>query len=193
VFVVLFTLVAGFEFKLVPKEELIPSVRFEQLIQLPDMLTLGNAVLGLLAIFYIVKRQMSIAAILILAATVFDYLDGKIARKIKRPGGFGKELDSLADTISFGVAPALFGFNLIATPLAIASFSLFLFAGLLRLARYNITANSNSDSFRGMPITVNGLVIPMLYFIHLKAAYYPYIFLLMGALMVSPISVRKLK
>ena len=188
----LFTLIAGFEFRKVPKEDLIPDIHFDQLLQLPDVFTLGNAILGLVAIFLIVKQQFQVAAVLILSATVLDYLDGKLARRLKRENGFGKELDSLADTVSFGVAPALFGFNLIATPLAVASFSLFLFAGILRLARYNIMT-PNTESFRGMPITVNGIVIPALYFLGLEPMYYPYVFLLLGALMVSPISVKKLK
>ena len=60
--------------------------------------------------------------VVLLFAVVFDYADGKVARLMKREGDFGKQLDSLADTISFGVAPAIFGFSLIQTNFALIVF-----------------------------------------------------------------------
>jgi CDP-diacylglycerol--serine O-phosphatidyltransferase len=121
---------------------------------------------------------------------IADYADGKLAKKLKQQNTFGKELDSLADTISFGVAPAIFGFSLIQTPLAIASFTIFLFCGILRLARYNIM--DTPDSYEGMPITLNGIIIPALFLFKMPVDFYPYIYILLGILMVSNIRFRKI-
>ena len=123
-------------------------------------------------------------------AVLADYTDGKIAKKLKQQNIFGKELDSLADTISFGVAPAIFGFSLIQTPLAIVAFTIFLFCGILRLARYNIM--DVKDGYAGMPITLNGIIIPIVYLAKVPFEYYPYIYILLGILMVSSLKIRKL-
>lgn len=123
-------------------------------------------------------------------AVVADYADGKIAKKLHQENTFGKELDSLADTISFGVAPAIFGFSLIQTPLAIVAFTIFLFCGVLRLAKYNIMGTH--DSYEGMPITLNGIIIPLIYIAKVPFDYYPYIYILLGILMVSSLRIRKL-
>ena len=101
-----------------------------------------------------------------------------------------KELDSLADTISFGVAPAIFGFTLIQTPLAIVSFTIFLFCGVLRLARYNIM--DMKDSYAGMPITLNGIIIPLIFITNVPFDYYPYIYILLGILMISSLKFKKI-
>jgi len=139
------------------------EIRFRKLLKLPDLFTFLNIFMGLFAILLVIKGYYLFSVVALLFAVAFDYLDGKIARLIKREGEFGKQLDSLADTISFGVAPAIFGFNLIQTNFAIIVFTLFLFAGVLRLARYNVM--EFSGEFAGMPITVNGVVIPLIYFL----------------------------
>ena len=162
-----------------------------RLIKIPDLLTLLNVVFGLLCILFSINGKYPAAMSMLLIAAVFDYLDGKAARFIKRRGDFGKELDSLADTISFGIAPAIFGYLVIQTKLAILSFIIFLFCGILRLARYNIM--EMKDSYRGMPITMNGIIIPIIYFMGLPFQYYPYIYLLLGFLMVSSIKFKKIK
>ena len=166
------------------------EIRFTKLLKLPDLFTFLNIFMGLTAILLIINEEYFFAVIALLFAVFFDYLDGKIARMIKREGEFGKQLDSLADTISFGVAPAIFGFSLIQTNFALIVFALFLFAGVLRLARYNIM--EFTGEFAGMPITVNGVVIPLIYFLKVPAAAYPYIYLFLAILMVSPLKVKKL-
>jgi len=113
-----------------------------------------------------------------------------MAKRLNQQNAFGRELDSLADTISFGVAPAIFGFSLIQTPLAIVSFAIFLFCGVLRLARYNIM--NIKDSYAGMPITLNGIIIPLLFLFKLPVDFYPYVYILLGILMVSSIRFRKI-
>jgi len=166
------------------------EIRFRKLIQLPDLFTFMNIFMGLTAILLVVNEEYFFAAISLLIAVVFDYLDGKVARWVKREGEFGKQLDSLADTISFGVAPAIFGFSLVQTNFALIVFALFLFAGVLRLARYNIM--EFTGEFAGMPITVNGVVIPFIFLVKVPVAAYPYIYLFLAILMVSPIKVKKL-
>ncbi|MEA2038080.1 MAG: CDP-diacylglycerol--serine O-phosphatidyltransferase [Nanoarchaeota archaeon] len=165
------------------------EIRFRKLLKLPDLFTFFNALMGLSAILFVINGRYTAAVIALLFAVLFDYLDGKIARLIKREGDFGKQLDSLADTISFGVAPAILGFTLIQTNFAVIVFALFLFAGVLRLARYNIM--EFSGEFSGMPITINGVVIPLIYFFSVPAEIYPYIYLFLAILMVSPLKFKK--
>ena len=111
---------------------------------------------------------------------------------------FGKELDSLADTVSFGVAPAIFGFSLMQSSsnlhqlritFGIIAFTIFLFCGILRLARYNIM--DMKGTFQGMPITLNGIIIPLAYFLNVPIKFYPYIYISLGILMVSSIRIKK--
>jgi len=166
------------------------GISFRQLVRLPDLFTLFNIFMGLTAILFSINGQYILAVSALLLAVVFDYLDGKVARLIKRKGEFGKQLDSLADTISFGVAPAVFGFTLIQTNFAIVVFALFLFAGVLRLARYNIM--DFSGEFAGMPITVNGVIIPLIYLVKVPVMAYPYIYLFLAILMVSPLKFKKM-
>lgn len=168
----------------------ISEFRLSNLIKFADIFTLVNVIFGLAAILFVINNSYTFAIISLFLAVIADYADGKLARRFQQENTFGKELDSLADTISFGVAPAIFGFSLIQTPLAIISFTIFLFCGVLRLARYNIM--NLQDSFAGMPITLNGIIIPILFLFNLPVDFYPYIYLLLGILMVSSIRFRKI-
>lgn len=133
---------------------------------LADVFTLGNAACGVAAIgmamMYLLSRRtehLLIAAALAPAAFVFDVLDGRVARWRQTSSALGRELDSLADVISFGVAPAALAF---ASGLDGAWDALvlvyFVCCGVSRLARYNVTAESlsaGSDKvkyFEGTPI-----------------------------------------
>jgi CDP-diacylglycerol--serine O-phosphatidyltransferase len=155
---------------------------------LPSLFTTANMALGYYAILEVMHASISEhwhldnAAKAIGFAVLFDGLDGRIARMTGTSSDFGKELDSLADAITFGVAPAMlawtWGFHLMPTVLltewhikltqlgAIASF-LFLMAGASRLARFNITSNPQPSNpgrpgkkyFVGMPIPAGAGVI----------------------------------
>ena len=177
------------EFRLVRRAD-IDEFRITNLIKFADILTLINVVFGLTSILFAVTSRHNLASIMLIMAAVFDYIDGKVAVLTKTNNEFGKELDSLADTVSFGVAPAVFGFSLIQTPLAVIAFTIFLFCGILRLARYNIM--DIKKEFEGMPITLNGVIIPLIYFLKVPFNYYPYIYLVLGILMVSSLRVKKL-
>ena len=163
---------------------------FQILMKLPDFFTFFNLFMGLSAILFAINKHYNLSIAAFLFAVLFDYLDGKIARLVRREGEFGKQLDSLSDTVSFGIAPAIFAFTLIKTPFAVIMFTIFLFAGVLRLARYNIM--EFSGDYSGMPITINGLVIPVIYFFNTPYTVYPYIYLFLAILMISPITFKKL-
>ena len=178
------------EFRLVRRSDL-GYFRITSLIKFADLFTLANVALGLASIVFSITSKPLLAAYMLIAAVVFDYLDGRIAHITKSSNEFGKELDSLADTISFGVAPAIFGFVLMQrqTPLTMISFGIFIFCGILRLARYNIM--DMKGEYEGMPITTNGLIIPIIYFLSTPMKFYPYIYLVVGILMVSSLKMKK--
>jgi len=178
------------EFRLTRRTDISDFFRISSLIKVADIFTLINILFGLVAIFFAIRGDYTFAIISLLLAVVADYLDGKIARKLNQQNVFGKELDSLADTISFGVAPAIFGFSLIQTPLAIVAFTIFLFCSVLRLARYNIM--QAKESFEGMPITLNGIIIPGIFLFNVPVNFYPYIYIVLGILMVSSFSFKKI-
>ncbi len=155
---------------------------------LPSLFTTGNMAAGFYAILEVVHAtaltawHLDNAAIAIGFAVLFDGLDGRVARMTGTSSDFGRELDSLADVTTFGVAPAMlawtWGFHLMPTVAltewnikltqlgAIASF-LFLMAGASRLARFNITMNPQPSNpgrpgkkyFVGMPIPAGAGVI----------------------------------
>lgn len=187
------------EFRLIRKKREKDEFRMISLIKVADLFTLFNVVLGLASIVFAMNDSFDYAAYLLLIAVVFDYLDGKIAVSLQQQNVFGKELDSLADTVSFGVAPAIFGFSLmqyadnikqLQITFGIVAFTIFLLCGILRLARYNIM--DMKGIYRGMPITLNGILIPAAYFASVPIKFYPYIYLVLGVLMVSSIKVRKI-
>ncbi len=182
------------EFRLRKRKTDFDEFKITRLLKFADVFTLTNVIFGIISILFAVKGWYATASILLILAVVSDYLDGKIAKAMGQQNDFGRELDSLADTVSFGVAPAIFGFTLIQTPLAIISFTVFLFCGILRLARYNIM--DLRGEFQGMPITLNGIIIPLAYFarnlLHIEIRFFPYIYLVLGILMVSSFRIKKL-
>jgi CDP-diacylglycerol---serine O-phosphatidyltransferase len=160
-------------------------------LRVQDHITLLNAALGLVSIFLSLHKMFFPAAIVLLAGVVCDHFDGYIARKRHKAHEFGKQLDSLCDVISFGVAPAVFGFSLIDfSVFTTVVFVFFLLCGILRLARFNV---SNVTFYEGLPITINGVLIPVLYFFNAPFSWYPYFFIVSGLLMVSSFKVMKRK
>ena len=133
---------------------------------LADWFTLANAVCGVGSMFAIISfiqtqqvRHVHYACALVLAALVFDVFDGRVARWRQKSSLLGRELDSLADVISFGVAPAVLGFAAgLQGGWDVAILIYFVCCGVSRLARYNVTAESLSQGadkvayFEGTPI-----------------------------------------
>ena len=143
---------------------------------LADWFTLGNAFCGVGSLFSIITyiettdvRHVYFACALVLAALVFDVLDGRIARWRQKSSAMGRELDSLADVISFGVAPALIAYGCGMQGLYDrVVLSYFVACGVSRLARFNITAETLADDsgkvkhFEGTPIPTSIVLVGLL-------------------------------
>ena len=123
---------------------------------LPSLFTMGNMFCGYACVVYSMRNEFGIAASFIGFAIVLDILDGRIARLTGTASDFGVQFDSLADVISFGIAPAVLSFSWGLQPLGRLGWAaafMFLAAGALRLARFNIqTAATDKRYFVGMPI-----------------------------------------
>lgn len=135
---------------------------------IPNALTCANLLCGVLGIVFILQGRDVPAAYFIWAACVFDFLDGFAARFFKVSSPIGKELDSLADMVSFGVLPGIMMFQLIAQSatdawMPYAALSLVIFSAL-RLAKFNVDTRQ-SDSFIGVPTPANALFITALPFV----------------------------
>lgn len=122
---------------------------------LPSLLTTGNLFCGFLAIILTTEGEYRWAALTLLVAMVMDILDGKVARLTKTTTHFGLEFDSLADVVSFGVAPALLLYSWALAPLGrvgwLAAF-LFVICGAMRLARFNVSSGGvDRRYFIGLP------------------------------------------
>jgi CDP-diacylglycerol---serine O-phosphatidyltransferase len=123
---------------------------------LPSLFTLGNLFCGYACIMYAMRGDVATAAPFIGVAVVLDMLDGRIARLTGTSSAFGREFDSMADLVSFGVAPAILGYVWGLQPLhrlGWATGFIFVTAAAMRLARFNIQSVTATDKryFAGMP------------------------------------------
>jgi CDP-diacylglycerol--serine O-phosphatidyltransferase len=123
---------------------------------LPSLLTVANLFCGYACVVYATRADFDTAALLIGIAMVLDTLDGFFARLTNSTSAFGVELDSLADVVSFGLAPAILAFTWGLWPLGRVGWAvgfLYLTATAMRLARFNIQTHTPSDKryFAGMP------------------------------------------
>jgi CDP-diacylglycerol---serine O-phosphatidyltransferase len=191
---------------------------------LADWFTLGNAWCGVGALFSVMswlqtgeRVHLYFACALVPVALVFDVLDGRIARWRRKSSAMGRELDSLADVISFGVAPAAIAYGCGMQGLYDRIVLVFFVAcGVSRLARYNVTAEQLSDGgdkvkyFEGTPIPTSMVLVmvlaaaayqdalgPALWFGRVEVAgfgLHPLVllFALSGSLMISRIRIPKL-
>lgn len=147
--------------------------------QIPNTITLLNLLCGILSIYTLYTTEsLIIPSIFILVGAIFDFLDGMIARLLKAYSNIGKELDSLADVVTFGVAPSLIAVDLLQEfyPLSpiLVNYSFLVFIPLLmalmsayRLAKFNIDERQ-SIGFIGVPTPANALIwlsLPILYFL----------------------------
>ena len=176
---------------------------------LPNILTLGGVCLGISSIKFSIDGNFNLAVILILFASILDALDGRIARLIKGTSEFGKELDSLTDFVSFGIAPVfiLYFWELNSYgKLGWAIALIFSVCCVLRLARFNLTKIDmqnewKNNYFEGVPSPAGGLLIlmPLIYElsdlkfnINIKG-FTPYFTILVALLLVSKIPTPSLK
>ena len=165
-----------------------------RILKVADIFTVGNLCCGLLAIFHASNEGFAFAASFLFLALIMDTLDGKVAKLMHQQNTFGKQLDSLADLISFGVAPVFLYYALCEPETGIILILiLFVVCGMLRLARYNL---SEEEGFEGVPITVNGIIFPSLYLLYIfqpaSIALWPLVFATMSVLMVSTLKLKRI-
>ncbi len=139
---------------------------------LPNMFTLVGVCIGLTSIKFAFDGRFGFAVLAILVAGIIDGLDGRIARLIKGTSEVGKELDSLTDVISFGVAPAFIMYFWSLNNLGRVGWLvclIYVICVALRLARFNITSNTNvkwkDNFFEGVPSPAGGILVlfPLIY------------------------------
>lgn len=121
---------------------------------LPSLFTLANLFCGWACVVHAMRGEFATAAPFIGVAVVLDMLDGRIARMTGTTSEFGVQLDSLADLISFGMAPAVLAFQWGLVPLGRMGWAVgfvYLTAAALRLARFNIQTNTDKRYFIGLP------------------------------------------
>jgi CDP-diacylglycerol--serine O-phosphatidyltransferase len=147
---------------------------------LADFLTLGNGACGAGAVLALMQylvtaenRWLVLAMVLLPVAGIFDFADGRVARWRRRSSAIGADLDSLADVISFGLAPAALGFAVgLRGALDVAILIYFVACGISRLARFNATSAALADDtgkvkyFEGTPIPTSILIVGIMAVLH---------------------------
>lgn len=166
-------------------------------IAISDIISLCNMSCGFLSIISSINNQFELAALLMIFAIMFDSVDGWVARKTNRQDtlGFGKNIDSISDAVSFGVAPAIFVYSTINTtstiiqPIVIIVSLLIVICGILRLTRYNIITDMiNSKDFIGFPIPGIAFILATFYLSGLYNEYFVLILsIVISLIMISTI------
>lgn len=166
---------------------------------IPNLFTIGNLFLGIVSIIFVFNEEPALAAMMVIVAMLADGLDGRVARALNVQSEFGKELDSLSDVISFGVAPAFIvyvvSFQELQPPAAgWLVTAIFPICGALRLARFNVVA-AVPGYFIGLPIPAAGGILCTLALFHtsLHPAVLIISTLLLSFLMVSNIKYPSFK
>ena len=166
---------------------------------IPNLLTLGNLFCGFLSIGYVANGDIRNASILIFIAMMLDAVDGRAARILGVSGNLGKELDSLADVVSFGAAPAFIAANTYFSNIGmwgIVLTGIFPLFGAYRLARFNITPEDESMKyFKGIPIPLaGGIVVFLVFFVKwIPLWIFVLLFYGLGLLMVSTMKIPSFK
>ncbi len=178
------------------------------LFALPTLFTLSSVLMGLISIVNAAEGNFEIGALAVLFAVLFDSLDGRVARLTRTESKFGVQIDSLADVVSFGVAPAVLAYQaflrgrleLGPVDIGLVAAFLYLAAGAVRLARYNVDADRKPGpvrTFTGLPIPggagcIAGLVLGLAREEASLGAVAMAVFLLaLSFLMVSTVKYRK--
>ncbi len=172
---------------------------------LPNALTLCGLFSGFFAIMAAINGNYLYAAWAIIIASIFDGLDGWLARLTNTTTRFGIELDSLSDLVAFGVAPAIMMYKWALMPFGRIGWAvafLFVACGALRLARFNVqTGQTSSKAFRGMPIPGAASVLCSIVIFYYefwtgipdKNIFFPFIVTLLSLLMVSTLRFHGIK
>ncbi|MCM3711804.1 CDP-diacylglycerol--serine O-phosphatidyltransferase [Sporosarcina luteola] len=162
--------------------------------QVANAITITNLSFGIIAIILIARDLGHMSLVFIFLAALFDRFDGMAARHFHSESLFGKELDSLSDIVSFGVAPALLIYMTDLSSMlwvGIAATVFYIAAGAIRLARYNV--KEFDGSFYGLPITAAGVVLTLSYFLspYIGPPFFVIIMVVLGLAMVSNVRIAK--
>ena len=173
---------------------------------IPDSITSMNLLCGVMGVIFTLRGRPDTGFLLMLAGAVFDFFDGFAARMLKASSGIGKELDSLADVVSFGVLPSLMLYQVGGTdivflkyfPIVLAAFS------ALRLAKFNLDERQH-ESFIGLPTPAAAMVCGSLaYYVHVAPesflagwcsgpVFLPVLALVLSLLLVSEVPMFSMK
>lgn len=162
---------------------------------IPSLFTLGNLFLGIVAIILAMHgdpRYLDYAAILVIIGMLLDGLDGRVARMLNATSDFGKELDSLSDIVTFGVAPAIIMYLVVLQEHGIWGImitALFPICGAIRLARFSVQPGI-PGFFVGLPITAAGGVLATFALYH---TVFPNYFLPLGMIFLALLMVSHVK
>lgn len=171
---------------------------------LPTIVTLGNMVCGFISVLCVLNQRFEIAAWLIVAAMVLDAFDGRLARMMKSTSNIGAQLDSMADLITFGIAPAILIIKICTNIPQVFLWGVglfFLICAAFRLARFNAQKDEGTDVprhfFTGLPTTLSGGTVAQLvildhfmrtrFGIDMVITLLPFITFMLGVFMVSKI------
>lgn len=179
----------------------IESTKIQDFIAVSDIISLLNMSSGFISIINSINHNFEMAAIFMILAIMFDSVDGWVARKTNRNDslGFGKNIDSLSDVVSFGVAPAVFIYTTlynisnITQPIVILVSLFIVVCGVLRLTRYNVIADHlKTSGFIGFPIPGIAFILATYYLTGLYNIYFALILsVLVSALMISNVKYPK--
>lgn len=159
---------------------------------IPNALTALNLVFGIFALAAIFNQEFVTAVVFIVLAMIADSLDGRVARYLQVSSEFGKELDSLCDLVSFGVAPAILAYVFYLREFGLWGYGIaavFATCGALRLARFNVNTGVVKGYFMGLPIPAGGCLLAAFTLLGYKppGIVFPVMVTLFAYLMVSTI------
>ena len=159
-----------------------------------NLITIANMSFGGAAIMATLNEYYSYSVLFIFIAAFLDRYDGKVARKFNQESELGKQLDSMGDIISFGVAPALLMYEMTLTEFGVAGMCmaiLYIACGALRLARFNVM--ESTGYFVGLPITAAGTLLTFSFFFAdvLSPVFYMFEFPILAILMISTFTLKK--
>ncbi|TQR19250.1 CDP-diacylglycerol--serine O-phosphatidyltransferase [Psychrobacillus vulpis] len=162
--------------------------------QAANMITISNLACGGGAIMATMNGHYTLSVLFIFLGGLLDRFDGMVARKFQLESELGKQLDSMSDIISFGVAPALLIYALVLQEFSVTGMIItviYIACGAFRLARFNI---SEPDGyFTGLPITVAGVILTLSYFAinYIPSVTYMFLLIILSLLMISTFTLRK--
>lgn len=160
-----------------------------------NLITILNMSFGGAAIMATLNELYSYSVLFIFIAAFLDRYDGKVARKFNQESELGKQLDSMGDIISFGVAPALLMYEIALRDFGGAGMFmaiLYISCGALRLARFNVM--DSNGYFVGLPITAAGTLLTLSFFFFntLSPVFYMFLFPILAVLMISTFTLKKI-